>query len=93
MTTNLEYIPKTEIVIDSHGDVSDEDVSELARILLDNGYAVLLTREEDLTIINYIWAEDLDCKEANRNNIVFCTREDMYEYEKSLMAERRDKRD
>lgn len=88
MTTNLEYIPKTEIVIDSH-----EDVSELARILLDNGYAVLLTREEDLTIINYIWAEDLDCKEANRNNIVFCTREDMYEYEKSLMAERRDKRD
>lgn len=87
MITKIDYIPKTEIVIDSH-----EDVAELARILLDNGYAVLLTREEDLTIINYIWAEGYNCNEANRNNIVFCTREDMYEYEKAIIEERRDDR-
>lgn len=85
MITNLEYIPKTEIVIDSH-----EDVSELARILLDNGYAVLLTKEDNLTIINYIWVKDLNCNEANRNNVVFCSREDMYEYEEAIIKEIRD---
>ena len=80
---DLEYIPKTEISVDSY-----EDAVEIAEILLNNGYAVLLTKEEDLTIINYIWAEDLDCKEASRNNVVFCPREDMHEYEESLLKKK-----
>lgn len=87
MITNLEYIPKTEITIDSY-----EDAVELARILLDNGYAVLLTREDDLTIINYIWAEGYGCNEANRNNVVFCSIEDMHEYEEAIIKESRDDR-
>ena len=85
MITKIDYIPKTEISIDAY-----RDAVELARILLDNGYAVLLTREEDLTIINYIYAEDLDCNEASRNNVVFCSRENMYEYEEAIIEERRD---
>ena len=85
MGKKLEYIPKTEISVDSH-----EDAVELARILLDNGYAVLLTREEDLTMINYIYAEDLDCNEASRNNVVFCSRENMHEYEEAIIEEKRD---
>lgn len=85
MRTNLDYIPKNEISIDAY-----EDAVELASILLKNGYAVLLTKEEDLTIINYIWAEDYGCNEASRNNVVFCSREDMHEYEEAIIEERRD---
>lgn len=85
MITNLEYIPKTEISIDAY-----EDAVELARILLKNGYAVLLTSEDDITIINYIWAEGYGCNEANRNNVVFCSIEDMHEYEEAIIEEIKD---
>ena len=49
MITKIDYIPETKISMDSY-----EDAVELARILLKNGYAVLLSTEGDLTIINYI---------------------------------------
>lgn len=84
MKTKIDYIPKTEISIDTYG-----DAVVLARILLKNGYAVLLTKEDDLTIINYIWAEDYGCNEASRNNVVFCSREDMHEYEEAIIEERK----
>ena len=48
---------------------------EVAKRLLDESYVVMLSREEDLLILNYEYAEN-----ANRNEIVFMSR-DVYEEE------------
>ena len=48
--------------------------------LIDNGYVVMLSREENLWIINYIW--DFIRDAADRNAVVFMNRED-YEDEKA----------
>lgn len=52
-------------------------VVELMKILSDEGYAVLLTREEGAYMINYI--STYDYNEANRNQIVFMDTNDFYE--------------
>ena len=53
-----------------------------ADLLLEEDYVVMLSREEDLYIINYIWSAD----GANRNDVVFMDRYDFemgfYEIEK-----------
>ena len=41
-----------------------------ADLLLEEGNVVMLSREEDLYIINYIWSE----READRNDVVFMDR-------------------
>ena len=41
-----------------------------ADLLLEEGYVVMISREEDLYIINYIWSE----MDANRNDVVFMDR-------------------
>lgn len=43
-----------------------EDASELAKILMDNNYVVMLSREEDLYIVDYVWSEYSD-----RNDVIF----------------------
>lgn len=45
---------------------------DVADILVDQGYVVMLSREEDLYIINYVWTS----KNADRNDVVFMERED-----------------
>ena len=50
---------------------------ELMKILSDEGYAVLLTREEGAYMINYI--NTYDYNEADRNQIVFMDTNDFYE--------------
>lgn len=50
-------------------DVSD--AMEVASHLIKNNYVVMLSREENLTILNYVWAPD-----ANRNYVVFGDYED-----------------
>lgn len=50
---------------------------DVARALLDEGYVVMLSYEEDLLIINYEWSEN----RANRNDMVFMRRD---EYEEEL---------
>ena len=53
-----------------------------ADLLLEEGYVVMISCEEDLYIINYIWSEG----DANRNDVVFMDRcdfeTDFYETEK-----------
>ena len=41
-----------------------------ADLLLEEGHVVMLSREEDLYIINYIWSE----RGADRNDVVFMDR-------------------
>lgn len=60
---------------------SMEEASKIAEVLLENNYAVMLTREEHLYIINYTWVEG-----CNRNAMVFITQE---EYELAIQAERK----
>lgn len=67
----MKYITNNEIVVRSR-----IDVEIITNILLENNYVVMTSREDDLYIINYIWS---DRGEANRNSVVFITREDMEE--------------
>ena len=55
-----------------------KDALQVASILVDNGYAVMLSNEEMLTIMNVV-----DCFEtgvANRNEVVFMHREEFEEH-------------
>ena len=44
-----------------------EDAAILAEVLLKNDYVVMLSKEENLLIINYVWSEH----EADRNDMIF----------------------
>lgn len=61
----LELIPQEEIACHSY-----EDAAKIAEILLRNGYCVMISEEENLFIVNYIWSE----RGADRNDVVFCDR-------------------
>lgn len=54
-----------------------EAASNVAQALVNNGYVVMLSREESLWILNYIWTS-LD--KPHRKDVLFYSRED-YEYE------------
>lgn len=56
------------------------DAETLMEVLINNGYVVLLSKEEKLWIINYIWSEN----DANRNDVVFMRKD---EYEEKLFSE------
>ena len=62
----LSYIPENEIAVNSF-----EDAVTIAKILLKNHNAVLLTEEEDLTIVNWVWCQS---SQSNRNDVVFMDR-------------------
>jgi len=63
---------KHEIAVDNFA-----DAETLLEVLINNGYVVLLSKEEKLWIINYIWSEN----NADRNDVVFMSRE---EYEDEI---------
>ena len=67
----MNLIPEQEIACHSFA-----NAESLAEILLDEGYVVMISREEKLYIVNYIWSEN----DANRNDVVF-VRRDEYEEE------------
>ena len=50
--------------------------SSIAQNLVEEGYAVMLTVEEQLIIINYEYAGDVGAPFADRNNMVFMSRDD-----------------
>ena len=55
---------------------SYEDAAAVQKILLENGYCVMMSREEHLWLLNWVWTEQF----ANRNDVVFINRA-QYEYE------------
>lgn len=54
--------------------------SAIAQALVEEGYAVMLTVEEQLIIIDYEYAGDVGAPFADRNNIVFMSRDDFEDY-------------
>ena len=60
------YITNNEIALHSF-----EDAVTVAKMLLDNNYVVMISREEQLYIVNYVWSQT----GANRNDVAFMSRE------------------
>jgi len=58
---------------------SKENAMKVAEVLVDNGYIVMLSTEEDLIILNYLDGEymsHLGRTISDRNAVVFMSRED-----------------
>jgi len=62
------YITKNEIALHGFG-----DAVAIAKTLLDNGYVAMISREENLYIVNYIWSPN----DANRNDVAFMNRDEL----------------
>lgn len=62
-----DYITNNEIAIHDK-----YNAQRMAEILMEEGYVVMLSREEKLYIINYVWSPG---GHANRNDVVFNSRE------------------
>lgn len=59
------------MAVDNQLSFKDEKSAlEVARLLIQENYVVMLSREEELVILNFEWVPD-----ANRNGIVFISRE------------------
>ena len=54
---------------------SYEDAAAVQKILVENGYCTMMSREEHLWLLNWVWTE----KFADRNSVIFVDRA-MYEY-------------
>ena len=68
----VDLIPEQEVLVHSY----DEAVA-LSKILMDNGYVVMLSMEERNYMVNWIWSDSsFDGGEPNRNDVVFMHRED-----------------
>lgn len=65
----MEYLENDEISVHSY-----EEACALAKILLDNGNAVMITEEEALYIVNWVWC---DSGYPDRNEVVFRNRADV----------------
>lgn len=59
-----------------------ESALEIVKILVEEEYCVLLSKEESLYIINYEYSEHSD-----RNNVVFMDREDFEQKFKEIVKE------
>lgn len=53
---------------------SRENCMEVARILVEEDYVVLISREEDLWILNFVYSEH-----SNRNDVVFMSQDEFYD--------------
>lgn len=60
----MDLIPNNELTFDQY-----DDAIIVARILLKNGYVVMLSMEEELYVLNSIWTDNCD-----RNGVVFMSR-------------------
>lgn len=58
--------------------IKDKELAfKLAEILLEEDYVVMISREEQLYIINYIWSDT-----GSRNDVVFMSREEFDDLDK-----------
>lgn len=49
---------------------SFEEAAAIQKILLENGYCVMMSREEHLWLLNWVWTEQF----ADRNGVIFINR-------------------
>lgn len=64
------YLTDNEVAMHSM-----EEALELVKLLVNNGYVAAVSVEEQLIIVNYVWTPRF----ADRNEIVFQSREELYE--------------
>ena len=48
-----------------------EEAAAVQKILLENGYCVMMSREEGLWLLNWVWTDH----PADRNGVIFINRE------------------
>ena len=77
---DFDYLPKEQLVFDSFA-----DADMVADVLLRNGYVVMMSREDQLYVLNWLWEDGT----ANRNDVIFALRSayDLAEYEANKKAE------
>ena len=63
----MKYITDNEIAIKNK-----DTALKMAEMLISEGYCVMLSTEEQLYIINYVWTSPI---EADRNDVIFLSRE------------------
>ena len=72
-----KYLEDNEITVDAF-----DDAVTIMKILIENGSCVMLSREEHLWVINWIWTET----PADRNEVIFLNRAnyecDLWEWQK-----------
>lgn len=75
----FDYLPQRAIVVDTY-----EAAAQIMKILIENNYVVMLSREEHLWCINWIYSPLSD-----RNDVVFVDREtfEEEEYKNSKLRE------
>lgn len=64
----MNYLTNNEIAVHNFS-----SAKRLAEELLENGYVVMISKEESLFIVNYIWSQN----DANRNDVCFQSREEI----------------
>lgn len=69
---------KHELAFKSH-----DNGFKVVKMLLDEGYVVMLSYEEDLLILNWEWSE----RRADRNDVVFMRRDEYEEEFDKLSSE------
>ena len=62
----MKYVTNKEIALHGIGDAFN-----IVKVLLDNGYVAMISKEENLFIVNYIWSSN----DADRNDVCFQDRE------------------
>ena len=66
----IKYVTENEIAVNNL-----QDAQRMAELLLINDYVVMISKEENLYIVNYLWSPN----NADRNDVVFQDREIMEE--------------
>lgn len=67
----MKLIPNTEIATKNK-----QTALEIMAALIEEDYIVMLSKEENLYIINYLWSPTTD-----RNDVVFVSREEFENYD------------
>lgn len=64
-----KYLEQDSLTFESY-----EDAVTVQKILVENGYCTMMSREEHLWLLNWVWTENF----ADRNGVIFVDRT-MYE--------------
>lgn len=60
-----EYLEQEALTFENY-----EDAATVQKILIENGYCVMMSREEHLWLLNWVWTENF----ADRNDVIFINR-------------------
>ena len=60
-----KYLEQDSLTFESY-----EDTAAVQKILIENGYCTMMSREEHLWLLHWVWTE----KFADRNGVIFVNR-------------------